>query len=128
MKKGRSLACVGTICRIHRSLRNDPFRIFARILGGKPKPIGIRCQSCGQALQRVYTQAQVTGRVFRCYACACTMLSQPGQMADPTSEEWSEVVSEAKRLAGGGVKVHASMVEETPDVEGDNQTTKGESK
>jgi hypothetical protein len=120
MKPGRDLACVGTICRIHRSFRNDPFRIFAMILSGKPKPIGVRCQSCGKAVQRVYTRAQVTGWVFGCYACACTMLSQLGQIADPTSEQWSEVVSDAKRLVSGGVKVHATTVEETLDVEGNN--------
>ena len=120
MKAGIGFACVRTICRIHRSFRNDPFRIFAEILGGKPKPIGVRCQSCRQLVQHTYTQAQVTGWVFGYYACACTMVSQLSHIADPTSEGWNEMVAEANRLVPGTVKVHAAIVKEIPDFEGTN--------
>ena len=120
MKAGIGFACVRTICRIHRSFRSDPFRILAEILGGKPKPIGVRCQSCRQLVQCAYTQAQVTGWVFGYYACTCTMLSQLSQIADPTSERWSEVVAEAQRLVPGTLKVHAAIITEIPDFEGTN--------
>jgi hypothetical protein len=120
MKAGIGNACIRTVCRFHRSFRNDPFRIFAKILGGKPKPIGVRCQSCSQPVQCAYSQAQVTGWVFGYYACACTMLSQLGQIGHPTSDGWNEVVAEAKRLVYGTVKVHVGIVKEAPDFEGAN--------
>lgn len=108
----KGLACVGTICRVHRSFRADPLGLFAWIFCGKPKPIGVRSRSCRQPVQCGYTQAQVTGWVFGYYACACTMLSQLGHIGDPTSKQWSEVVAEVKRLTHGTVKVHAAMVRE----------------
>jgi hypothetical protein len=120
MKAGIGFARVRTICRIHRSFRNDPFRIFAEILGGKPKPIGVRCQRCRQPVHRAYTQAQVTGWVFGYYACACTMVSQLSHIADPTSEGWNEMVAEANRLVPGTLKVHGAIVKEIPDFEGTN--------
>jgi hypothetical protein len=48
------------------------------------------------------------------------MLSQLSQIADPTSERWSEVVAEAQRLVPGTLKVHAAIITEIPDFEGTN--------
>jgi hypothetical protein len=75
----KGVTCMGTLSRIHRSLRADPFRISAGVLAGKPKPIGVRCQACRQPVQRAYSVAQLTGWVFGYFACACTILSQLGQ-------------------------------------------------
>jgi hypothetical protein len=116
----KDLACIGTLCQIHPSLRSDPFQAFPLALAGKPKPIAIRCPSCRKPVRRAYSSAQLTDFVFGLFACGCTGFSQFGELADPTLAEWSDLVTEAKGLGRGAVKVRTTMMEDSEEAGGLN--------
>jgi hypothetical protein len=116
----KGFACTGTLTRIHKSLRADPFLAFPAALAGKPQPVGIRCPSCRKPVRRAYTSAQLTGWVFGFYSCSCTGLSQMANQPEPTAAAWSEAVAEAKGLARGAVKVRTAMLEDTEEAGGMN--------
>src|SRR5262249_12425125 len=116
----KGLACVGGICRVHHSLRTDPFGALTGAFVGKPKPIGIRCRACRQPIRRAYTPAELTGWSLSYYCCACTLLSQLAQLADPTLKDWSRVVARAKALEPGAIVLQAALVQEASDAGGEN--------
>jgi hypothetical protein len=86
----KGLACTGGVCRIHRSVRKDPFGVLTGAFVGRPKPIAVHCQACREPICRAYTPSELTGRNLSYYSSSCTMLSQLAQLPDPTLEDWSQ--------------------------------------
>jgi hypothetical protein len=120
MLEAQQSACVRTLTRLHPTVREDPFSVIKPALTSRPHSLGFDCPACEHQVKAAYPQPELTGFAFRFTACGCTGMSELAEIAEPDSERWEAIVSEASKLAPGVVKVGTRRMDEGPTAGGPN--------